>query len=79
MPKKKEEENNLLDELGELDKPAPKEEDLDPPAEPELSIVDQFVAGDLDAVKQTIQDQVIKSVSDVVNGEPVVDPPAEPE
>jgi len=47
-------------------------------------MVDNFVNGDLDAVKQTIQDVVVKTVSDVVNGTseelPVdpVDPVLEP-
>ena len=85
-PKKKEEEvvvpkDNLLDELDNLDAPAP-DEDAPAPAddvvepEPELSIVDSFVNGDMDAVRQTIQDQVIKTVSDVVNGTPEVEEPA---
>lgn len=78
MPKKKEEKNELLDDLNKLDDPK-KEEDpkpddeLPPEPEEELSIVDQFVSGDMDAVKQTIQDQVIKTVSDVVNGSPEED------
>lgn len=79
MTKKKKEDDNLLDELGKLDDP---ELDIDgdispEPDEPELSIVDKFVAGDMEAVKQSIQDQVIKTVSDVVNGTTEADP--EPE
>lgn len=84
MPKKKKEvkkvekeaESNLLDELGELDTPEENKDDetvTTEPEEVELSIVDQFVAGDMDAVKQTIQDQVIKTVSGVVNGTPTTD------
>jgi len=75
MPPKKDDKkkDDLLGDLDNLDDitPAP-DDDLppEPDPEPELSIVDQFVAGDMDAVKQSIQDQVIKTVSDVVNGTP---------
>ena len=77
MPPKKEEEkkDELLDDLDKLDGDPEPEPEGDP--EPELSIVDQFVAGDMEAVKQSIQDQVIKAVSDTVNGTP--EPDADPE
>lgn len=91
MPPEKEDikDNNLLDDLDKLDTPevetppadgdAPAPENEDAPApepEPELSIVDKFVNGDMDGVRQSVQDQVIKTVSDIVNGvpEPEVDP-----
>ncbi len=79
--KKKEEKDKkeeLLEDLDKLDKPDPDPELANDP-EPELSIVDQFVAGDMDAVRQSIQDEVIKTVSDVVNGTPEPEPDADPD
>lgn len=74
MAKKKD--NTLSNELDNLEK-NPNVEDnnsiSDPDHEPELSIVDKFVAGDLDGVKKDVHDQVVQTVSTVVNA-PAIEP-----
>jgi len=70
------EENELVDELDNLDKSDEVNDGDDPndgdtlEDDPQLSIVDKFVDGDMDGVKSDIHDQVVKIVSDVVNTKP---------
>jgi hypothetical protein len=59
------ESSDLVDELDNLDvDPDVTDDDV---TEPELSIVDKFISGDLDGVKDDIHSQVVKVVSNIVN------------
>lgn len=82
MTKKKEHKpDELLKDLENMDKvddPTPAPENPKP-EETHMNVVDAFANGDIDYVKQQIQQHVIKTVSNVVNGEPASPPPASEE
>ena len=73
-------EDSLLDSLDDPTDPNPADPDADPDAddEPISAAIDHFLKGDLDAAKAEVQKVAVQTVSQMVYGDPEVDPDDDP-